>query len=239
MSDIFLKPTHLFLREFVIKISTAKDVQQKLNLLVSLIAKEFNKEICSLYILRADNRLELFATVGLSFSSVHVTELDVGDGIVGCIAQDKELIALPKASQHPAFAFKAETKESVDSAFMGVPLICKESLLGVLTLQTKSGYIFSEDEKDLFHTLALIVAELVDKKELQKLTAPGKYIAVANPSIFIGESIVTGVGIGYIFFHEPQMSTKNFFSENTGDELEKLNQALKKLRLQISFILQK
>src|SRR5688572_32647227 len=67
-------------------------------------------EVCSIYLLR-DGVLELFATVGLNQSAVHVTKLAMGEGLVGTIAQQVAVLNLDEASRHPEFACRPETGE--------------------------------------------------------------------------------------------------------------------------------
>ena len=62
--------------------------QQRLDKVVTLIAANMVAEVCSVYVLRADNVLELYATEGLKASSVHRASLTVGRGLVGLIAAE-------------------------------------------------------------------------------------------------------------------------------------------------------
>src|SRR5688572_31530526 len=77
--------------------------QAKLNKVVKIIAEAMASEVCSVYLLR-DGVLELFATVGLNQSAVHVTKLAMGEGLVGTIAQQVAVLNLDEASRHPEFA---------------------------------------------------------------------------------------------------------------------------------------
>src|SRR3546814_20424279 len=61
--------------------------QAKLNKVVKIIAEAMASEVCSIYLLR-DGLLELYATVGLNQSAVHVTKLAMGEGLVGTLARD-------------------------------------------------------------------------------------------------------------------------------------------------------
>ena len=64
------------------------DAQERLNEIVRLIAANMVAEVCSVYVLRADNLLELYATEGLNPNAVHQTSLRVGEGLVGHIASE-------------------------------------------------------------------------------------------------------------------------------------------------------
>ena len=87
--------------------------QERLDKIVSLIAANMVAEVCSAYVLRADNVLELYATQGLNPTSVHQAALKVGRGLVGLIAAQARPLNLPDAQSHPAFAYLPETGEEI------------------------------------------------------------------------------------------------------------------------------
>ena len=60
--------------------------QDRLDRIVKVIAAEMVAEVCSVYVMRAGELLELFATEGLNPSAVHRTRLRVGEGLVGEVA---------------------------------------------------------------------------------------------------------------------------------------------------------
>ena len=90
--------------------------------------------MCSIYLLR-EGVLELFATRGLAEEAVHVTKLAMGEGLVGTIAQNTEILNLDEAASHPAFAYRPETGEERYHSFAGVPVIRRERAVGVLAVQ--------------------------------------------------------------------------------------------------------
>src|SRR3546814_11354115 len=95
--------------------------QAKLNKVVKIIAEAMASEVCSIYLLR-DGLLELYATVGLNQSAVHVTKLAMGEGLVGTNARDVSLLNLDEATRHPDFAQRPETGEELDHSFEAGPI---------------------------------------------------------------------------------------------------------------------
>src|SRR3546814_12022957 len=53
-----------------------------LNQVVGIIGECLHSEVCSIYLLRG-GALDLFATRGLQQAAVHVTRLELGEGLVG------------------------------------------------------------------------------------------------------------------------------------------------------------
>ncbi len=78
--------------------------QARLDKIVTLIAANMVAEVCSFYVMRADNTLELFATEGLKREAVHMTTMKAGEGLVGLIARQAEPMNVQDAQHHPAFS---------------------------------------------------------------------------------------------------------------------------------------
>ena len=72
--------------------------QARLDKIVVHIASNMVAEVCSVYVLRSDGRLELFATEGLNREAVHLTTMRAGEGLVGLIAESAEPLALTAPS---------------------------------------------------------------------------------------------------------------------------------------------
>ena len=92
--------------------------QQRLDELVKVIAGEMVVEVCTVYVMRAGEVLELFATQGLNRSAVHQTRLRVGEGLIGDIAAHARVLNLADAQSHPNFAYRPETGEEKFNSFL-------------------------------------------------------------------------------------------------------------------------
>jgi phosphotransferase system enzyme I (PtsP) len=119
--------------------------QERLDRIVHDIAQNMVAEVCSLYILRADSVLELYATEGLNPGSVHLAQLRLGQGLVGTIAASARALNLPDAQEHPAFAYLPETGEEIYNSFLGVPVLRAGRTLGVLVVQNRTHRHYRED----------------------------------------------------------------------------------------------
>ncbi len=134
--------------------------QAKLNKVVKIIAEAMASEVCSIYLLR-DGVLELFATVGLNQSAVHVTKLALGEGLVGTIAKDVSILNLAEAPSHPEFAYRPETGEELFHSFAGVPIVRRERAIGVLAVQHADARAYDALEIEALQTVAMVLAELI------------------------------------------------------------------------------
>jgi phosphotransferase system enzyme I (PtsP) len=135
--------------------------QERLDRLVVLIAGNLVAEVCSVYVLREDGSLELYATEGLNREAVHLTTMRAGEGLVGLIAREAAPLALSDAQNHPAFSYRPETGEEVYRSFLGVPILRGGAVMGVLVIQNRASRLYSDEEIESLQTTAMIMAEMI------------------------------------------------------------------------------
>ena len=152
--------------------------QERLDKIVVLIAANMVAEVCSVYVLRVDGTLELYATEGLKREAVHQTVLRQDEGLVGLVASEANPINLSDAQTHPAFSYRPETGEEIYHSFLGVPILRAGNTLGVLVVQNRARRTYSEEEEEALQTTAMVLAEMIASGELSSLAKPG-----AEPAI--------------------------------------------------------
>jgi len=212
--------------------------QERLNTIVRLIAADMVAEVCSCYVLRAGEVLELFATEGLRPEAVHRTRLRVGEGIVGVIAATARPLALADAQSHPDFAYRPETGEEVYHSMMGVPIVRADRVLGVLAVQNRTQRHYAEDEVETLQTIAMVLAELAASGELVSPNerAPGDGIGLL-PVRLDGVRLNPGLALGTAVIHEPRVLIKQVVAEDPQAELERLRAAVSSMQLAIDALL--
>jgi putative methionine-R-sulfoxide reductase with GAF domain len=145
--------------------------QERLDKVVVLIAANMVAEVCSVYVLRVDGTLELYATEGLKHEAVHQTVLKADEGLVGLVASEANPINLSDVQAHPAFSFRPETGEEIYRSFLGVPILRAGNMLGVLVVQNRSRRTYTEEEEEALQTTAMVVAEMIASGELSIATS--------------------------------------------------------------------
>ena len=215
----------------------ALEPQERLDRIVREIAQNMVAEVCSLYVLRADSMLELYATEGLNPGAVHLAQLRLGQGLVGSIAASARALNLSDAQKHPAFAYLPETGEEIYHSFLGVPVLRAGRTLGVLVVQNRTMRHYRDDEVEALETTAMVIAEMIATGDLQRLTRPGLELDLRRPVSFGGLPFNDGVGLGHVVLHEPRIVVTNLFNEDSDQELARLEDALGFLRLSIDDML--
>ncbi|WP_112811747.1 phosphoenolpyruvate--protein phosphotransferase [Ensifer sp.] len=211
--------------------------QERLDRIVRQIAQNMVAEVCSVYVLRSDGVLELYATEGLNKTAVHLAQLKMGQGLVGTIAASARPLNLSDAQAHPAFTYLPETGEEIYHSFLGVPILRTGRALGVLVVQNKAQRNYREDEVEALETTAMVLAEMVATGELKKITKPGLELDLSRPVSIDGNSYGEGIGLGYVVLHEPRIVVTNLLNEDTDQELQRLAEALGSLRISIDDML--
>src|ERR1700727_1458520 len=98
---------------------------------VSLIAKRFESDVCSAYLLEPDRaNLVLAATVGLRRECIGNLRMGIHEGLTGLVAEKLQPVAVSQVKIHPRFKYFKESGEDVYQSFLGVPLIERGVLQG-------------------------------------------------------------------------------------------------------------
>ena len=213
------------------------NAQARLDRIVVHIAANMVAEVCSVYVLRADLRLELFATEGLKREAVHQTTMRSGEGLVGLIAKTAEPLSLNDAQAHPAFSYRPETGEEIYNSFRGVPILRGGNTLGVLVVQNSVKRTYSEEEIEVLETIAMLLAEMIASGELQTIVRPGAEIAARRPIALKGSAVADGVGLGHVVLHQPRVIVTQIVAEDTNRELERLGESIEAMRANIDQLL--
>ncbi|MGF1549693.1 MAG: phosphoenolpyruvate--protein phosphotransferase [Sphingomonadaceae bacterium] len=207
--------------------------QAKLNKVVRIIAEAMESEVCSIYLLR-DGVLELYATVGLKQDAVHVTKLEMGEGLVGTIAEEVGVLNLAEAASHPEFAYRPETGEELYHSFAGVPIVRRERAIGVLCVQHADPRAYDDVEIEALQTVAMVLSELIAGARLvDKATAKAATSRDSSSLRLTGQKLVLGMARGKAVFHQPRIVIEQTVAEDIEAERHRVYSAFRKMREQI------
>jgi phosphotransferase system enzyme I (PtsP) len=212
--------------------------QDRLDKVVVLIAANMVAEVCSVYVLRVDGTLELYATEGLKREAVHQTVLNKDEGLVGLVASEANPINMSDAQNHPAFSFRPETGEEIYHSFLGVPVLRAGNTLGVLVVQNRARRTYTEEEEEALQTTAMVLAEMIASGELSALARPGAEPAARHALHFTGTSLSDGIALGHVVLHEPRVVITNVIADDVPRELKRLESATATFRADLDRMLE-
>src|ERR1700737_828322 len=143
---------------------------------VALIAKRFQTDVCSAYLLEPDRaNLVLAATLGLRPQCIGTLRMGLHEGLAGLGAERVGPVAVEQVKNHPRFKYFSEAGEDAYQSFLGVPLVDRGVLQGVLVVQTVEPRIFREDEVRMLVQGAAQVAPVVSEaRTLDRFIAPSQ-----------------------------------------------------------------
>jgi phosphotransferase system, enzyme I, PtsP len=212
--------------------------QERLDKIVVLIAANMVAEVCSVYVLRVDSTLELYATEGLNRDAVHHTVMRADEGLVGLVASQASAVNLSNAQTHPAYSYRPETGEEIYHSFLGVPVLRAGNTLGVLVVQNRARRTYSEEEVEALQTTAMVLAEMIASGEVSALAPPGAEPAARRSVHLNGTGLSDGIALGHVVLHEPRVVVTNFIADDVSRELQHLKTAVEALRANLDQMLE-
>ncbi|MGV6847687.1 MAG: phosphoenolpyruvate--protein phosphotransferase [Marinibacterium sp.] len=210
--------------------------QARLDRITQLIADSMNAEVCSVYLFRDEDTLELCATEGLSPEAVHKTRMRLGEGLVGRVARRGEVINTPDAPSEKGFRYMAETGEEKFSSFLGIPIQRLGEIQGVLVVQSRDARAYSADEVYALEVVAMVLAEMT---ELGAFVGEGAALSAPHqqPETIQCTTAQEGAAMGYVWLHEPRVVITNPIADDPERENERLHEAVDRLRVSVDEML--
>ncbi len=210
--------------------------QERLDRITHIIADSMRTEVCSIYLFRDAETLELCATEGLKPEAVHITRMRIGEGLVGRVAKFARAINTGNAPAEKGFRYMPETGEEIYSSFLGVPIQRLGERMGVLVVQSKEARQFSDDELYALEVVAMVLAEMT---ELGAFVGEESGLSALHqrPELFRGTSGQEGVAAGHVWLHEPRVVVTNPVADDPAAEKTRLQEAVDQLRVSVDEML--
>lgn len=212
------------LRQFARRIPAISDPAERLATIPRLVAEHMVAEVCSIYLHRDHDTLELCATEGLRQDAVGRTRIQLNEGLVGRVARLGEPVATGDAPNEPDFRYIPEIGEEPLHSFLGVPIRRRRRILGVLVVQNRAARTYSEEDLDALALVALVLAEMTEAGQLLRPRP------VQRPLSASGTPVNGGFAIGILHRHEPRFIVTRPLAENPATERERLDAAMARLR---------
>ncbi|MBV0912662.1 phosphoenolpyruvate--protein phosphotransferase [Anianabacter salinae] len=210
--------------------------QTRLDRITHLIADSMGTEVCSIYLFRDAETLELCATEGLKAEAVHQTRMRVGEGLVGRVARAATPVNTKDAPSERGFRYMPETGEEIYSSFLGVPIQRLGETLGVLVVQSKEERLFSDDAIYALEVVAMVLAEMT---ELGAFVGEGAALAKPHQQAVLirGGTGQEGTAEGHVWLHEPRVVITNLVADDPEAERQRLHDAVDRLRVTVDDLL--
>lgn len=238
MTGAVIRGQRSLLRQIREAVQRQAPAQDRLDMVVRIIARSMVAEVCSLYMRRSGGEMELFATEGLDPLAVHLTRMRPGEGLVGEIMRLGRPLNLADAPNHPAFSYRPETGEDPYHAFLGVPLLRGGRAIGVLVVQNRTERVYTEDEVEDVQIIAMVLAEMVAGELISEDELSGVEITPHRSERLKGVKFADGLALGVAVLHEPPVAPSKLLADDVVAEEAKLTQAISSLQAQLDEMLE-
>ena len=220
------------LRRIVQEINASVSLHDSLDIMVNHV------DVCSIYLLDERNkRYVLMASKGLKPEAVGHVSLNVGEGLVGLVGKREEIVNLDNAPKHERFAYLPETGEELFNSFLGVPVMYRRKVMGVLVVQNQEPQDFSEAAESFLVTLcAQLSGVIAHAHAVGNIDVFRKPTSGSSYKTFQGVSGAGGIALGRAIVLYPPAdlaAIPDREAEDISDELELLDQAIAAVRLEI------
>jgi uroporphyrinogen-III synthase len=156
-----------FLHEIGKRIATADPLHEVLGRVVEFVSAVVKCDSCFVYVLERSD-LILRASKNPHVEVVDRLKLRVGQGITGWVAERKEPVAVCKdAGGDPRFQSFNELPEDRYEAFLSVPVLCRDKLVGVINLQHRQPHAYSQREVQMISTIGFLVGAEIEMARLE------------------------------------------------------------------------
>lgn len=187
------------LHRIVQEVNGAADLEAALKVIVTRVKAAIGADVCSVYLTNFEERTHvLMATDGFRQEAVGKVRLPLGRGLVGLVAERAEPVNEADAPSHPRYMKITDTGEVSYHGFLGVPIIQRRKVLGVIVARQVEERQFGDAEVTFLFTLAAQLAGAISFAQ-----ASGELAALQQPGetfnrFLQGRPGSPGVGIGTI-----------------------------------------
>ncbi len=137
-------------------ITNTLDLESVLKHIVDVVVEVTKADACLLYLL-SDGREELILRASKNPHPKLIGRITIGlgEGITGWVARERTRVVIPSnASDDPRFKFFHNLPEDRYQAFVSVPIMAKNEVVGVINVQHKRTRRYRQDELTLLSTIA-------------------------------------------------------------------------------------
>ncbi len=162
------EPVLDFLHEIGSRMAASSPLREVLVRIVDFAAAVVKCDSCFVYVLE-DDELVLRASMKPHPQEVDRLKLRLGEGITGWVAKHRQPVAVARNAFHdPRFQFFNELPEDRYEAFLSVPILCRDRLIGVINLQHREPHSYTKREIQLISTIGFLVGAEIEGVRLEE-----------------------------------------------------------------------
>lgn len=178
------------LHEIGERIAAADPLSSVLKLIVEFVSAVVKCDSCFVYVLEGVE-LILRASQNPHHEIVDRLKIRMGQGITGWVAEHRRPVAIGEhASLDPRFQVFHELPEDRYEAFLSVPILCREKLVGVINVQHREPHEHSRREVHLISTIGFLVGPEIELARLEAESMRSSELAEARRLVEAAQKIL-------------------------------------------------
>jgi len=156
------------LRAIDLAISGSMDMRMSLEILLGEALSQLGADAAAVLLLNPnDPTLEYFAGKGFRAAAIHQTRIRLGDGLAGRVGLERKVLHVPNlAEAREQFKRAGLLREEEFVEYVGVPLVAKGALKGVLEIFQRSPLEADREWMNYLETLSGQAAIAIDNAQL-------------------------------------------------------------------------
>jgi signal transduction protein with GAF and PtsI domain len=140
--------------------------------IVSLVRDFLDCDSCLVYLVEGDD-LVLSASTDQTRSKVGNLRLRLSEGLTGWVARERRLLAISREAYHdPRFKFFRDLPQDTFEAFLSVPVISQNKVVGVINVQHRDARVHSGADMEMLNTLGEQIGCLLVLSRQKSAAAP-------------------------------------------------------------------
>ena len=156
------------LRQIIETVGGTLDLQAVLQRIIELVSRVTGSDACLIYLLdESGQRLVLQASEPSHPDSIGRLALQLGEGLTGRVAQERHPIVIgEQAFDDPRFKPFGQVPEDRYEAFLSVPIVTRERLVGVINVQHREPHQHSPERVTLVEMIGRLVGGAIANARL-------------------------------------------------------------------------
>jgi signal transduction protein with GAF and PtsI domain len=153
-------------------IGSSLDLGRILQEIIALVSTLTKADACFIYLYEpSEDALVLSASKTPHTGEIGVLRLRPGEGLTGWVAQHKKPLAIAERAHEDArFKMFQSLPEDKFEAFLSVPILTRESVIGVINVQHRKTYAYSARALKLLSTIAHQIGGAIENARLYEET---------------------------------------------------------------------
>lgn len=178
------------LHEIGERIAAADPLATVLDLVVEFVSAVVKCDSCFVYVLEGDD-LILRASQNPHSDVLDRLKLRMGQGITGWVAENKRPVAIARnALLDPRFQLFEELPEDRFEAFLSVPILCRDKLVGVINIQHREPHQHSQREIHLISTIGFLVGPEIELVRVETESSRSFELAEARQLVESAQKLI-------------------------------------------------